>query len=234
MRQALLQTGAEHQTILAAQIASLQASLNALARGQISISLSGPLVGHFAPRVKAPPLLFPFLLFYFPSFHPPPPPLLKTIRPSACLLLDCYLLGRSRYGPAFPLPNPKPPPVSAGPPAYTLFNARTVADVWREWEEGILGGPAVKNLEETWGSRWRPSGKARTAWCRRKVILDELLAAQARGLSPGDAVAALEARRAGRHLHKLVIELTWWRQLTTHPQKSRGGGPEGRGLTGLN
>ena len=108
MRQALLQTGAEHQTILAAQIASLQASLNALAQGQISISLSGPLAGHFAPRVKAPPSLFPFLLFYFPSFHPP---LLlpKTIRSSACLLLDCYLLGRSRCGPAFPLPRSEAP-----------------------------------------------------------------------------------------------------------------------------
>jgi len=47
--------------------------------------------------------------------------------------------------------SPLPPsrPIDAGPPAYTLFDARTVADVWREWREGIAGGPALQVLEET-------------------------------------------------------------------------------------
>jgi hypothetical protein len=34
-----------------------------------------------------------------------------------------------------------------GPPIYTLVKAHTVSEVWREWNEGILGGPAIKNLE---------------------------------------------------------------------------------------
>jgi len=37
-----------------------------------------------------------------------------------------------------------------------LAKAFTVKDVWREWKEGITGQPAIQELEEKWGSRWRP------------------------------------------------------------------------------
>jgi Transcriptional activator of glycolytic enzymes len=35
----------------------------------------------------------------------------------------------------------------SGPPTYTLVKACTVSEIWREWNKGILGGPAVKDLE---------------------------------------------------------------------------------------
>jgi hypothetical protein len=43
----------------------------------------------------------------------------------------------------------------AGPPAYNFISARTVGDVWREYKEGIAGGPAVEELERQWQARWR-------------------------------------------------------------------------------
>ena len=34
-----------------------------------------------------------------------------------------------------------------------LARAFTVADVWREWKEGLASQPAIRELEQTWGSR---------------------------------------------------------------------------------
>jgi hypothetical protein len=88
---------------------------------------------------------------------------------------------------------PSTAPPQAGPPAYTLINAHTVADVWREYKEGIAGGPAVEQLERQWQSRWRPAAAQRTAWSRRKTVLDEVQRLIAAGLALADAVAELEA-----------------------------------------
>lgn len=89
------------------------------------------------------------------------------------------------------------------PPAYDLFDARTVADAWREWSVGIAGRPALKGLEETWGYLLRPTARQKTAWYRRKLILDELRWLQAHGRTEEAAVVELEALRAGRSLYKL-------------------------------
>jgi len=93
------------------------------------------------------------------------------------------------------------------PPVYTLIKARTVNEVWREWNEGILGGPAVKDLELKWGSRWRPLPKERVAFCRRKVIIDDILKQQQHGESVSDAVTALELVRGDRSLDWLIKEI---------------------------
>lgn len=75
---------------------------------------------------------------------------------------------------------------------------------------GLAGQPAIKELEEKWGSRWRPSNVVRVQFCRRKVIWDEVLARTARGKSAYEAVA--ELLRAGRSLNQLVDELKQRRQ----------------------
>jgi hypothetical protein len=46
--------------------------------------------------------------------------------------------------------------------------------MWREYKEGIAGGPAVEQLEQQWQWRWRPAAAQRTAWSRRKTVLDEV------------------------------------------------------------
>jgi hypothetical protein len=69
-------------------------------------------------------------------------------------------------------------------PVFTaLARAFTVKDAWREWKEGIAGQPAIRELEEKWGSRWRPGNTIRVQFCRRKVIWDEVLARVAQGKS---------------------------------------------------
>jgi hypothetical protein len=54
------------------------------------------------------------------------------------------------------------------------------------------------------GHLLRPKPKDKTAWSRRKVILDELKRLIARGRTEEAAVAELEALRAGRHLRRLI------------------------------
>ncbi|KAL9567375.1 hypothetical protein ACKAV7_008450 [Fusarium commune] len=117
--------------------------------------------------------------------------------------------GHFRAGPAVSLaPAPAPePPVPGMPIVAALAKVFTVRDVWKEWEEGIAGQLAIRVLEETWGSRWRPGNGIRVQFYRRKVIWDELLACTASGKSEEEAVAELELLRAGRSLNRLVDEL---------------------------
>ena len=68
----------------------------------------------------------------------------------------------------------------------------------------MAGRPAIQELEERWGSRWRPGSMIRVQFCRRKVIWDELLTRVARGQSEDEAVAELERLRADRSLNRLV------------------------------
>lgn len=101
-------------------------------------------------------------------------------------------------------------------PRYPLFPVRTVADAWREWEVGIFGRPPLKALERRWGAKLRPTAAQRVAWCRRKVIIDEVERLMRAGRSGEAAVAELEALRAGRTLPKLIDVLSRRR----HQQKS--------------
>ncbi|KAF6524742.1 hypothetical protein HZS61_010537 [Fusarium oxysporum f. sp. conglutinans] len=122
-----------------------------------------------------------------------------------------------------PAPAPEPP-VPGMPVVAALAKVFTVRDVWKEWEEGIAGQPAVRVLEETWGSRWRPGNGIRVQFCRRKVIWDELLARTASGKSEEEAVAELELLRAGRSLNRLVDELKQRRRRGQGQGRIQGGG----------
>jgi hypothetical protein len=118
---------------------------------------------------------------------------------------------------AAPLPVPAPVPKPDLPIFTALAKAFTVEDVWREWKEGSAGRPAVRELEEKWGSRWRPGNTIRVQFCRRKVIWDELLGRIARGKSEAEAVAELELLRAGRRLNQLADDLRHRRHYVQQP-----------------
>jgi hypothetical protein len=77
---------------------------------------------------------------------------------------------------------------------------RTVGDAWAEWKVGINGGPAVEELERVWGGAWRPTGKARVAFCRRKVIWDEIARLMRTGMGAEEAIEGLEQLRDGGSL----------------------------------
>jgi hypothetical protein len=82
---------------------------------------------------------------------------------------------------------------ASSPLVYVLYTVKTLDDVWREWDSGILGGPALRDLEATWGDKWRRSSAERTAWCQRKTLVDELVRRVSHGLTPAEAIADLEA-----------------------------------------
>jgi hypothetical protein len=113
------------------------------------------------------------------------------------------------------VPLPPPLPQNTGieaqardlPIVTALARVFTVQDVWKEWKEGLSGQPAVRALEEKWGSRWRPGNGVRVQFCRRKVIWDEVLARIAAGAAEEAAVAELERIRASRSLNRLVDDL---------------------------
>ncbi|KAL3694617.1 hypothetical protein R1sor_008268 [Riccia sorocarpa] len=49
----------------------------------------------------------------------------------------------------------------------------TTIDLWREWTEGLGGGPAVRVLESKWGASWC-EGSERRFFNRRKVIIEAI------------------------------------------------------------
>lgn len=112
----------------------------------------------------------------------------------------------------------------AGPPAYNFISARTVGDVWREYKEGIAGGPAVEELERQWQARWRLTTAQRTAWSRRKLVISEVERLIRTGLAPADAVAVLEDQRGSSSLRSLQNRLIAQRQ-----RRGPAGRPKGRG-----
>jgi Transcriptional activator of glycolytic enzymes len=109
-----------------------------------------------------------------------------------------------------PATGPAPAPATAtqqpvAPPIVTsLSKLYTVKDVWREWKEGIAGRPSIQELEEQWGSRWRPGGTIRVQFCRRKVIWDAISSRIARGKSEAEAIAEVDRIRDGQSLNRLV------------------------------
>ena len=81
-----------------------------------------------------------------------------------------------------------------------MYPAKTLDDVWREWDSGILGGAALRDLEAKWGDKWRPSNAEKTAWCRRKTLVDELRRRVDSGLTSEAAIADLEVQRGSKSL----------------------------------
>ena len=118
---------------------------------------------------------------------------------------------------------------ATGAPAFAaLSKVFTIKDVWKEWKDGFAGRPAIRELEEKWGSRWRPGNAIRVQFCRRKIIWDEILARTARGKGEDEVIAELELLRAGRSIIYLADELKKRRRPTPQPAEARGGS-EARG-----
>jgi hypothetical protein len=82
-------------------------------------------------------------------------------------------------------------------PVYRLSRRlRTVTDVWREYAEGIAGGPAVRDLERIHGTFWRKERKESRFFSRRNVIYSEVKRiADEKLISCDHAAQALEKRR---------------------------------------
>ena len=65
-------------------------------------------------------------------------------------------------------------------------------DAWREWDVGIIGQKPLRKLEEKWGALLRPTQAQKVAFCRQKVLIDEVYLLVRQGRTVEDAVGQLE------------------------------------------
>ena len=77
----------------------------------------------------------------------------------------------------------------------------TVVEVWREYEEGLSGGPAVQRLELEHCTAWRKDRTESKYFSRRKVLYDEVQSiAEVHAIPSKEAAALLEERRVAQGL----------------------------------
>lgn len=74
---------------------------------------------------------------------------------------------------------------------------KTVRELWKEYTDGLSGGPALRALEERYKAAWRHDACNRKYWCNRKIIYDEIerMAKRTRPPDYDRAVEELEVRR---------------------------------------
>ncbi|KAG1178328.1 hypothetical protein G6F70_006238 [Rhizopus microsporus] len=73
---------------------------------------------------------------------------------------------------------------------------KTVTDVWREYELGLPGQPAVQFLEQTQGTSWRRDRTESRYFSRRKVIYDKVKkTASEYNISTTEAAEIVERKR---------------------------------------
>ena len=73
---------------------------------------------------------------------------------------------------------------------------QTVPELWREWSSGLGGQPSIQSLESLYSAAWRPDAKDRVLFSRRKVIIDEIYAREANGVSLETVVEEVELVRS--------------------------------------
>jgi hypothetical protein len=57
--------------------------------------------------------------------------------------------------------------------SYEMSRAvTTVAELWKEWHEGLASNPSVEEMEEKFGRKWRATSKESKFFSRRKTIID--------------------------------------------------------------
>jgi hypothetical protein len=143
-REAILQNSQRLTARLEDKLQGLQSSLDALLHGQVPVTFTGYFSTGPAPA-PAPAIA--------PATAPAPALVATTAVPVPAAALASAA------------------PLEQGPPVYTaLAMVHTVKDAWREWREGLAGRPAVCELKDKWGSRWRPGNTVRVQFCRRKVL----------------------------------------------------------------
>ena len=99
---------------------------------------------------------------------------------------------------------------AAAPPPYKMARyVRTVADLWREWTEGLGSNPAVRRLEEAYGARWRTSQSERMFFGRRLVIIREI-ERRSGSCSEAKAIDDLDRIRVGELKNGSLHGLSVW------------------------
>ena len=106
-----------------------------------------------------------------------------------------------------------------------------MVEVWREWSVGIGNGPAVKDLNDTYGSGWRAGWppKERQYYSMRLIIIDRiyyLAIHEAQGLEPryDEAAERLDRERGDKSLNALAKQIKAAMRRRDEVKRVAGGG----------
>lgn len=82
-------------------------------------------------------------------------------------------------------------------PQYTLNRTlKTVHQVWEEYQHGIFGGPSVKELADTYGTKWRKDPTNSRYFLRRNILYEEMMkVSRAKGITLEDAAHDMDKLR---------------------------------------
>ncbi|KAL1989509.1 hypothetical protein VTN49DRAFT_6706 [Thermomyces lanuginosus] len=121
------------------------------------------------------------------------------------------------------------------PRTYRLSRTiKTVPELWREWTEGLNGGPSVQSLDAVYGAKWRVEQAERMFYSRRKVIIDDIFKRQkSKGGSLNAAVAEVELLRQDRNLSlnalaKVLKESDRWSRASSQANMDSAAGRDDR------
>ena len=79
-------------------------------------------------------------------------------------------------------------------PIYVLASEKTtVAELWAEYNVGINGGPAVRELEEAHGNKWREYKGGKELWQVYSHIYQEIERRMAGGAEEAAAVQGVQS-----------------------------------------
>ncbi|KAI7847024.1 transcriptional activator of glycolytic enzymes-domain-containing protein [Circinella umbellata] len=128
-----------------------------LANGRLTISVQ------WAPNSSAAPNDSSVSATPSSSSMPPPSPInISTLTPSVNL----------PQHPHQPVTTPSTitTPSQQSPHYILSSGVCTTQDLWREWHDGLSGGPAIKDLENQWGTVWRKNQSKK--YNRRKRVIE--------------------------------------------------------------
>lgn len=90
-----------------------------------------------------------------------------------------------------------------------LASPQSVAEVWKEYTEGLAGQPSLKEMESTYRSSWRRDAAVSRKFYRRKVLCRAIETGLARGYALEEIIDMLESHRQQREGRQDKLPIGW-------------------------
>lgn len=206
---------AELSALILAQIQASESRLAGMYQAAVRNVLAGSFFQLQPPSFGSAPAAF---LAPQVAFAPPVPSPLPSPSPSPSpSASSCSTPPATTPSPIPSASIPSPdmdldPDLNAEPPKHTMDReTRSIVTLWHEWHEGYGGRPAIKALDQRWGSRWRADRRSEVQWysVRHEVIREIGKVARADRCTEIQAAHRLEfeRRQSGASIDKYVKRL---------------------------
>lgn len=96
-------------------------------------------------------------------------------------------------------------------PVFTFDKTITsVKDAWKEYCKGVNGGPAVKDLENRYGAKWRSVNATKKFYSRRKILYRAIEVGVSRGSTEVECIQRLETIRTRKEGGRTTLKSLNW------------------------